>query len=167
MTQNIPPYEASTALPPQAMVPSATLEALSRGGKSKAPQGDQDGTAPAAVPEQSDDMLAKNEVRISDGRVVRVRRTSAYDAVRLPQVLKQAGFNPATLDGITMGFMKTLFAIEAIDNEPYLFPKGNAAIEAELRLFWEDDFQRVMAKYGEVSGLKAVADSLDGTFQSA
>lgn len=110
--------------------------------------------------------LAPNEVRLSTGKIVRVRRTNAFDGVRLAGLLRKAGINAANLDQGTMSYYRALYAIESTRDEgvdpdratPHVFPTSAPAIQAALQSYWEDDFARILLLFGKVSGLKALAD---------
>jgi len=101
-------------------------------------------------------VLADDEVRLSGGRIAKVRRTNALHDHRCDMLVVAAGFDRGGVINIPVHTrFRALLAVATIDRRPLRWPRGRKVdMEAFLERFDSGDCERLAAAY------EALNDSL-------
>ena len=100
-------------------------------------------------------------VQLSDGRRVHMRETTLRDDEEVLKRLQSAGYVMADLHPISLARFSAIFAIDAVNGERIVPPKGRAQIEGFLNDFKSADAMRVIRLYSIINGL---VEDEDATF---
>lgn len=134
MSDQPQPYEASTALPDGAQPPTAL-------------------PTDTPVPAQpSASTLKSNEVRLSTGMVIGLRRTSRADDRRIESVLGERGDSMIGMGMLTLQYSKALGAISTVDGKPADFINTPVALDAAEMSYFSDDTELIYQKWAELNG---------------
>lgn len=134
-----------------------------RGIRTDAPVARDHDTVPVAEEAHPDTPdLAAHEVRLSDGRVVTLRETTAMDDARMEKVLTRAGYSMQGMGVMAYARACALASIESIDGRRPQPIRTPAELDATLMLFKTKDMNAIIERYGKLNG----ADADDATFRS-
>lgn len=145
MTQNVTPYEVSTALPPQAIPPEAKTKGTTSPSAPAAASG-------SAGEQGSDETLAPHEVRLSDGRVATLRETTGADDNRIEQFMGTLGYSLEGMGAMIYTRFRALAAVTTVDGVGQDPPMSSAQLAALPILYKSRDIARIIVRYNEING---------------
>lgn len=106
---------------------------------------------------QEPEVLEPGSVRLSDGRLVVLMRTTGVHDLRVEKLLGRFGYSLAGMGAASYMRWRALLAMESIDGEMQWFPKNQQMLEDRLDLPTED-IEKIQRAYMRLNGLDRTED---------
>lgn len=97
--------------------------------------------------------LKPNEARLSDGRVIAMRRSTLDDGEEVGLLLSKMGYDMANLPPATLGLHNSLYAITHIDGRAVMPPRDADEMRGFRKTFAQADLNTLGQLYLTVQGI--------------
>lgn len=109
------------------------------------------------------EVLPPGSVKLSDGRIAVVKRTTGVHDLRVDKFLGRMGYTLTGLGGMVYTRFRAILAVEYLDGEYVFFPKNAGQLEGRLDMPTAD-IEAIMRVYARVNGYDQV-EGEDGDFR--